>query len=152
MTTPTDPTDPARAPQAPPYASYAPQQGYPPAYPAAYGVSAGSDPVARSGNPAGLTSLIIGIAALVWQLVFLFIQAFSYASLDAVSAGAWIGVLNLTVLALLGIAGLVFGLIGLSRRDRPRVAAGIGTGLGIASIYSVVLGALFPVVFSLVVG
>ena len=150
MTTPQNPYD--SAPQAPhPASPVAPLQGHAPAY-APDGAPSGSvDATPKTGNPLGVASLIVGAGALAWQLVFVFIQAFAFANYDPTTA-AITSLLNLIVLAALGLTGLILGLVALSRRDRPRVAAGIGVGLGIASTFAVLLGLVYPVIVTAIYG
>lgn len=158
MTTPPNPTDPAETPQTPP-AAYAPPPAYsqPGAAPAPYAqpgaavappVQPGA-PATSIRNPAGTISLAMGVALLAWQFAFLFIQATVYAGTD-IGLITSMAAINLSITGLLAIGGLIVGLIGLARRDRPRVTAGIGVGLAIAGLTTLVIGLLYPLVMTLV--
>ncbi|MFS0746315.1 hypothetical protein ABC304_04665 [Microbacterium sp. 1P10UB] len=129
-----------------------PQQGsgHPQSYPPAAG-PAGRAPAARSRNVPGLVSLILGAATMLWAFVFLFIQAGAIADATPSALGA-LAAVNLTIQGLLSVAGLVFGVIGLVVRDRPRAFAGIGTGIAIAGLVGAVVGLLFPLVIGLAYG
>ncbi|MFS0734705.1 hypothetical protein [Microbacterium jepli] len=88
---------------------------------------------------------------MLWAFVFLFIQAGAIADATPSALGA-LAAVNLTIQGLLSVAGLVFGVIGLVVRDRPRAFAGIGTGIAIAGLVGAVVGLLFPLVIGLAYG
>jgi hypothetical protein len=142
---PTAPQHPA-APQAPTGAQPQHPAGAYPGQPYA-GASAAVTAPKGKGNPFGLISLIAGGVLLLWQFVFLFLQAGAYAASSYETLGA-IGALNGIVQGILALAALVFGFIGLAQRGKPKVVAGIGTGIGISGLVGVLVGLLFPVIIA----
>lgn len=111
----------------------------PPLYPAA--------PAQR--NPLGMVSLGAGIGLLVWSLAFVVLQAAAIGSSGGTPQLAMLGLLNGFVVFVLAAVGLTCGIIGLVTRDRPRIAAGIGTGIAAAELIAVASGSLFSVLIPL---
>ncbi|WP_438352138.1 hypothetical protein [Microbacterium sp. CJ88] len=154
------PTQPGQPPQQvpphpgqPPYAQQygqAPQyaQGAP-AYPSAASSYAqpGEPKPASKGNPLALVSIIAGALLLLWQFVFLFLQAGAYASSSYQAIGA-LGTVSGVVQGILALVALAFGVIGLAQRGKPRVLAGIGTGIGISGLVGVIVGLIFPIIIA----
>lgn len=101
----------------------------------------------RARNTLGVVALSAGIALLVWNVVFVVLQASTIASRDIPQLGV-LGLLSAVVVIALALTAIICGALGLFARDRPRVAAGIGTGIGIAGaaglVNGVVLNALIP--------
>ncbi|MGW8482847.1 hypothetical protein ACWGJP_06890 [Microbacterium sp. NPDC055903] len=154
---------PQPAPQQPPYA--APQNGYPaqapgyptqPSYPgSAQAAPAGypatpaypaAGPTAGAGNGAGRAGLIIGIIGLALGGIFaIATQALLYSgSLGGYEAYGVVNGIGSVLSTLAAVVALILGIIGLRRRDAPRGAAGIATGLGIAGVF----GGLFSFLLS----
>nr|WP_315268635.1 hypothetical protein [Microbacterium lemovicicum] len=129
-----------------PPAGPAPARGYAPPPSGSTAPAPGRGPTTR--NVPGLVSLILGAATLLWSFAFVFVQAVAIANTSPSAVGA-LSVVNLTVQGLLSVAGLVFGVIGLVIRDRPRAIAGIGTGLASAGLVGVAVGLAFPLVMGL---
>ncbi len=102
-------------------------------------------PAAR--NPLGTASLILGVVLLVWNVASVALQAAAIASRDM----AQLGLLSLfggILVFLVAGSALACGIAGLLVRDRPRIRAGIGTGIAAASLVgllsSLAYSALIP--------
>ena len=81
----------------------------------------------KRGNGFGLTALILGILALIGS----FIPFLNYAT------------------GFLALVGIVFGIIGLVLKGRPKVVAGVGLGLSVlALILSIVLAIVYTTAFA----
>lgn len=125
-----------------PYAAQPTGYALPAGYPAGAPQTAGA---AR--NLPGILSLVTGLVLVLWQFVFVFVQA--QAVMGDTSLLTVVSFVNSGVQLVLSIASLVLGIIGLQSRSPARVAAGIGTGLGIAGVAGVAVGLLYPLVFQL---
>lgn len=86
-----------------------------------------------TGNAAGRIGLILGIVALaigvVMRVVFQVMVRTEMLSTIGIASG-----IGTVITFLIGIAALICGLVGLSRRDAPHGTAGIATGIGLAVV------------------
>jgi hypothetical protein len=116
---------------------YSPPSGYAPA-------------PAKRGNPAGLVSLIAVGVLVALAIVEFVVQAglvatSNYGALGLV--GATFAILN----GLFALLAVVFGIIGLSRSDRPRVLAALGLGAGGFALFMILIwSVLYPAVLGVV--
>lgn len=98
-----------------------------------------------TGNPAGRAGLVIGLISIVAGiatnlLVQVMIHTDGYAIVSFVS-----GIGSLLAFAT-GVAALILGLIGIRRPGAPHAAAGIATGIGIATVVTILFNQLISVV------
>lgn len=96
-------------------------------------------PPTRARNTVGVVSLSAGVALLVWNVLFVVLQAWTIASRNMPQLGV-LGLLSAVIIFALALTAIICGGIGLFARDRPRAAAGIGTGIGIAGVVGLVNG------------
>ncbi len=152
---------PPQAPQGQPQPGPAPYPGQHPAPGYGYGVGA-PYPYASPGDTVpngaaaaetgrarsrslGLIALIAAAGILLWQGVHVFLQVvvLSQGDFDALPVLGWVG--N-TIEAVLAIAAITCGAIGLAQRNGSKALPGIGLGAGIVALGSVISwGALYPV-------
>lgn len=99
-------------------------------------------------NPMGVGSLTAGIGLLVWNIVFLVIQAATISRGDIAQLGL-LGVFSGILVFVLAGVGLTCGIIGLVQQGRPRTLAGIGTGLAIAGLAGLANGLMLNVLIPL---
>ena len=97
-------------------------------------------------NVPGILSVAFGAAAIAWQLVFVFLLAAALGD-AALTSAVTIGNSMMTVV--LGLAGLALGILGLTRHEAARSAAGIGVGIAIALLAGVLIGLTYPLAFEL---
>lgn len=152
---PVVPTPPGAAPHEPaaaaslgaaPAVAPAAQPPYPAAgYPAHAGAAA-----PRPKNTIGLIALIVAIATLVLSTVTLIIQAAMMLQRDAgyQLINAMTTVFT-SIGALLALAAVVLGAIGLTRKGLPKGAAGVGLGIGVATVWSILGSLIFNGIVSL---
>lgn len=98
---------------------------------------------ARRRSPVGIASLVAGVLLLLWGLVGSALRMALPAIME--SAATSYGVASMLIMIpglLLALLALVLGVIGLLLRDRPRVAAIIGTTLGASHLLLAAGGAL----------
>ena len=117
------------------------QLGFPPAQP--------PTPTATGPrNPLGLIAFILGLATILVGLMQTIAQTFLLVSSDYTAIGAW-NMLFLVLNSLLAIAIVIIAIVGLLQRDRPRVLAGIGLGIGISTLAGILIsGLLAPALLS----
>jgi len=116
-----------------------------------YEASPGSPAPTAATNSAGRIALILGVVGLALGLVFVIVQyALIYTGNGMTGIGA-LSAVNLVAQGAVAVATVIFGLLGVTRPGLPRVAAGIGLGLGIAGIAGVLVGlvgSLIPLLLS----
>lgn len=88
-------------------------------------------------NTFGLVSLIAGTVVPVLGLISTLTSAALFRSRVYDVTGIVSGVSSV-LSALLGIAALIFGVLGLMRRNSPKAAAGAGTALGASALLGVI--------------
>ena len=132
---------------------YAPAPGHPeaasPAAPA-YAVPPGP-PVGGTKNTLGLVALIIGVATLVLSSVTLVSQGvmllqpdYDYRLINLVTT------VFTSIGGLMALAAVVLGAIGLARKGAPKGAAGIGFGIGVATVWAILGNLIYSGILSLV--
>ncbi|GAA1858342.1 hypothetical protein ACFQZV_01865 [Microbacterium koreense] len=102
-----------------------------------------------SNNVPGILSVAFGVAAIVWQLVFVFLLA---AALDDPALTSAVSIGDSVMTSVLGLAGLALGILGLTRRESARSAAGIGVGIAIALLSGVLIRLAYPLAFEVFAG
>jgi hypothetical protein len=103
----------------------------------------------RPGNPFGLVAIIAGGLLLLSTIVQVGVQTAAVARDDFEALGLSSGVSTL-IDGLISLVAVVFGIIGLAQRGRPHALAGIGAGIGIATLVSaIVWGLIYPAALSL---
>ena len=93
----------------------------------------------------GIVALGIGIIVLLSSTASLLVQAAMLSSGDYVAIGAILGVFSI-VQGLLALAAIACGGIGLALKGRAKGAAGIGLGIGVTALWSVLGSVLYGVV------
>ena len=155
--TPAAPGSPVPSSPATPGTPAAPARPTPgtPAAPAAPGsLAASAAPHPR--NNFGTVALIAGIAAIVLNFISVVNQAFQYA--NAVSDMSILSTIQLTatvfmlVHGLLAVAAIVFGILGLSAKGRPKGMAGIGLGIGVTALCATLSTLLYSGLISALLG
>lgn len=152
---------PPYAPAAPPHpqaAASAPPHPQAPAPSAPYaGPGAPPAPAApRPRNNFGAVALVAGIAAIVLNFISIVNQAFQYA--NAMHDMSTIGTIQLTatifmlVHGLLAVAAIVFGILGLAAKGRPKGAAGVGLGIGATALCATLGTVLYSSLISAMLG
>lgn len=129
---------------APPDAYATASYGPPPSY-----ASAPAAPARPARNVMGIVALVIGAVLLLSSTTSLVAQAFliraaDYTLISTVLAGFS------TLQGILAVAGVVCGSIGLALKGRPKGAAGVGLGIGVAVLWSVLGSFLFGALVQLV--
>ncbi len=133
MSEPTQPSVPPYTAQ-PGYHPVQPGSAAPPAYspagqpvPPTYGA-----PVSRPGNTAGRVALIIAIAAFALRtLATTVLIPAAMPTFDTYYTYVVINTILTVATALLAVVTLVFGIIGLRRKDAPHGTAGVGLGIAV---------------------
>ena len=110
---------------------YAPPPGY---------AAAPPPPASRTTNVPGVISVILGGVLLVTATVSLFTQFAIMTSGQYELIGVVSSVMGI-IQSLLAIGAIATGIIGLTRKGRPKALAGIGLGIGVAVLWQN-LGAL----------
>ncbi|MBD3942969.1 hypothetical protein IF188_14840 [Microbacterium sp. NEAU-LLC] len=137
-----------------PNAAY-PNAAYPNAqtYPAQSSPGAAATAPARPKNTLGLVALIIAIATLVLSTVTLVTQAammlqpnYNYVLVNLVTT------VFTSIGGLLALAAVVLGAIGLAKKGAPKGAAGIGLGIGVATIWAILGNLIYSGILSIVYG
>lgn len=124
----------------PPYQPATPQ-------PHAYGPPAEAA-AARPGNPAGLVSVIAVAGLVLLDLINMGMQTAAYSDGGYMAIGFWSFAIGI-VRTLVALVAVIFGIIGLTRRDRPKALAGIGLGAGALSLTSSLMWSLiYPVLMA----
>ncbi|MBW9094887.1 hypothetical protein JNB62_14435, partial [Microbacterium jejuense] len=105
----------------------------------------------RPKNTIGLVALIVAVATLVLSTVTLITQAvmmmqpdYDYALINLVTT------VFTSLGGLLSLAAVVLGAIGLAKRGAPKGAAGVGLGIGIATVWAILGNLIFSALVSLV--
>ena len=123
------------APDAYATASYGP----PPSYVSAPDAAA---PARPARNVMGIVALVIGAVLLLSSTISLVAQAFLIRAADYVLISTVLAGFS-TLQGILAVAGVVCGSIGLALKGRPKGAAGVGLGIGVAVLWSVLGSFLF---------
>ena len=92
-------------------------------------------PLTVARNPIGTTALILGGALLVLQLISVVTQRALIMSDDYTLIGAVSAVISL-IAVLIALPAIALGAIGVTRPGLPRVAAGIGLGIGVSELWA----------------
>lgn len=112
------------------------------------GTAAGAAP-GRRGNPFGLVSLLAAAAIFLSMIVQLIAQVNAVAGDDYQLLGV-LGLVTSVINGIFAIVAITFGIIGLARRGRSHVLAGIGLGVGITTLISTLLwGLVYPLALNL---
>jgi len=143
----------AAAPGYEPAPGHAAAPGYPEgAYPAGagYAVAPAAAPTAAR-NTLGLVALIIGVATLVLSTVTLVSQGamllqpdYDYQLINLVTT------VFTSIGGLMAVAAVVLGAIGLAKKGAPKGAAGIGFGIGVATVWSILGNLIYSGILSVV--
>lgn len=145
---PSDTPPPSAVPQppaSPQPPSGAQQLGFAPAQPP-------TPPATGPRNPLGLIAFVLGLATILVGLMQTVAQTFLLVSSDYTAIGAW-NMLFLVLNSLLAIAIVIIAIVGLLQRDRPKVLAGIGLGIGISTLAGILIsGLLAPALLSAIAG
>ena len=137
------------SPQHPPFPQQQPHYQSPP--PHAYGAQGYPGPAPassapRSGNTMGLVAIIAGVLILVMQVVGMIGQAAVIRGTDYAAIQV-VNVVQGVVQGVLGLVAVVFGIIGVVQKDKPKALAGIGLGIGLSALIGVITGWLiFPLI------
>ena len=135
-----------------------------PEYAAAPGYAAGTAYAGTPGSPAapaptasgpknalGLVALIIGVATLVLSTVTLISQAvmllqpdYDYQLVNLVTT------VFTSIGGLMALAAVVLGAIGLAKKGAPKAAAGIGLGIGIATVWAILGNLIYSGILSVI--
>jgi hypothetical protein len=108
--------------------------------PAAYPAAAATPAPAR--NPLGLAALIIGGILMLNSLVSLLVQTATIRGGNFPMIGAITAFFSVAQGAL-AVAAIICGAIALTRKGRAKGAAGVGLGIGIAVLWSVLNGLFY---------
>ncbi|WP_185843176.1 hypothetical protein [Microbacterium kyungheense] len=102
-------------------------------------------------NTIGLIALIVAVATLVLSTVTLVSQAvlMMQSDYDYVLINLVTTVLT-SIGGLLSLAAVVLGAIGLAKKGAPKGAAGVGLGIGIATVWAILGNLIFSALVSLV--
>lgn len=127
-------------PENPAVAPYDPGFSATPAYAATSAQPGAPAPAALPGtkNTLGLIALIIAVATLVLSTVTLISQGamllqpdYNYMLINVVTT------IFTSIGGLLSAAAIVLGAIGLTKKGAPKGAAGVGLGIGVATVWSI---------------
>lgn len=99
-------------------------------------------------NKLGIASVIAGGVTIALQLVFVIAQVSFVASQD-LPLLSLLGVVHMIVAGLISVTAVVLGVLGLMARDRPKGVAGVGLGLGIATVVGVLTSVLYTALLSI---
>lgn len=122
-----------------------------------YSVAGVYQPIADPGRPTstkrrlGLVALILGVAGLIVELAFVFGQIGAI-SARAISVIGAIALAQNVIVGIVGIGAIVCGALALVRRNEPRGMAGVGLGIGIALVSSILITVVYSALIAVVTG
>ncbi|AXH36868.1 hypothetical protein DVJ78_16935 [Humibacter sp. BT305] len=99
-------------------------------------------------NTLGLISAVLAGVAVVFGFIFSLIQASVLYSMGSGLYGVLSG-MNTVIHGLLGIGAVVFGILGLRRREAGVVLAALGLGAGVVLLVDTLMGILYPLLVSI---
>ncbi|GAA5195929.1 hypothetical protein [Microbacterium jejuense] len=122
-----------------------------PAQPGAPAAPSSAAPGAK--NPLGLIALIIAVATLALSTVTLISQAammlqpdYDYMLVNLVTT------VFTSIGGLMALAAVVLGAIGLAKKGAPKGAAGVGLGIGVATVWAILGNLIYSGILSIVYG
>lgn len=105
-----------------------------------------------AGNVAGLIAVIAAGAMAVVSVAALVAQAFALVE-GGGAAFRLVSIAGAVATAVVAIVAIVFGIVGLTRRGRPKALAGIGLGAGAMQLFGVATGSfLYPALVTSLAG
>ena len=121
-----------------------------PAYGGApYGAPANRAAARSAPNVLGIVALGLGVLVLVSGTVSLVVQTGIMRSGDYMAMSAILGVFSFFQ-GVLAVAAIACGAIGLALKGRSKGAAGIGLGIGVAALWSILGGVVYGAVLQLI--
>lgn len=112
------------------------------------GQPSGQPGTGKPRNTLGLVAAILAGVAVVFGFIFSLIQASVLYSMGSGLYGVLSG-MNTVIHGLLGIGAVVFGILGLRRREGGVVLAALGLGAGVVILVDALMGILYPLLVSI---